>query len=80
MARFGGAVRGDQVVAQRRAQTLRQQGRGAGDEAVQHHGAAPGGRAQHDAGQHAELEASHLGQYADRVVRVGRVDLQRPLH
>ena len=78
MARLGGAVGGDQAVARGPAQAAGEQGGCPGDEAVQHHGAAPAGGAQHDAGQHADLETAHLHQHAERVASIGSVALQRP--
>ncbi len=70
-------VPGDEVVDDTRLDGDGDEGRGAGDQAVDHGGHAVRGGAEVAAGEHADLEAADGSQQAHSVGEVGTVDLER---
>ena len=69
-------MRRDQAARERRRQAGGEERGGAGDHAVDQHGHAARTRPERHAGEHADLESAHRGQHADRVGRVGAVQLE----
>ena len=69
MALLRAAVGGDDVLARRRTKRMGQQRAGRGNETVDDDRLSPGGGAEHDAGNAADLEAAHLGQHVQGIAR-----------